>query len=336
MITTENGEHLKIFDDGVKINSELPKWKNAQKRAEPKKLAYVQVEPDDGTSGGPMVMTNNTMTTPWDVDEDHLTRVDFDETAKLKIKDLTAFINDYGVSKIYGNSYNQWFGNTVQINAKPGPEQSKRVTWFSRLINAAKKKKERTVWEFSILDFFSNVKLAGKESADTYKDRVGKYLEALATATITGQIALKEKLARGMFVNKYEAELYANGFYHVVTEKQVADFAKKTEEGGKGLELIYIKNFSRPLPEKVVNKLLEADKMEVFDNYVILAYDPEGKKKIETEKERDKRKDPILFGVIAGSDKLYYITDWVDEYCDLTLQQFVDTLGIKKADLKMK
>lgn len=41
----------------------------------------------------------------------------------------------------------------------------------------------------------------------------------------------------------------------------------------------------------------------------------------------------IIFGVIASSKKLYYITDWIDEYCDLTLEQFVDTLGIAKDDV---
>lgn len=36
-----------------------------------------------------------------------------------------------------------------------------------------------------------------------------------------------------------------------------------------------------------------------------------------------KRKDPILFGVIAGSNKLYFIGDWIDEYCDLRFDDVV-------------
>jgi len=43
-----------------------------------------------------------------------------------------------------------------------------------------------------------------------------------------------------------------------------------------------------------------------------------------TRKRRDeKRKDPILFGVIAGSNKLYFIGDWIDEYCDLRFDDVV-------------
>ena len=45
-----------------------------------------------------------------------------------------------------------------------------------------------------------------------------------------------------------------------------------------------------------------------------------------TEEEKRIKKDPILFGVIYGSNKLYYIADWVDEYCDLTWDQVVEKL----------
>ena len=54
---------------------------------------------------------------------------------------------------------------------------------------------------------------------------------------------------------------------------------------------------------------------------------------MDTPAEEIKKRDPIVFGVIAGSNKLYYITDWVDEYCDLTLAKFVDTLKITTDDL---
>jgi hypothetical protein len=31
--------------------------------------------------------------------------------------------------------------------------------------------------------------------------------------------------------------------------------------------------------------------------------------------------------LIKGSKKLYYICDWVDEYCDLTLDKVVEIVG---------
>lgn len=51
-----------------------------------------------------------------------------------------------------------------------------------------------------------------------------------------------------------------------------------------------------------------------------------------------KRKDPILFGVIAGSNKLYFIGDWIDEYCDLRFDDVVNnarTISCQKTFLWM-
>jgi hypothetical protein len=70
------------------------------------------------------------------------------------------------------------------------------------------------------------------------------------------------------------------------------------------------------------------DELKIFDNYVIMHYDPDGVNSSMTDEEvEEAKKDPILFGVIAGSRKLYYIGDWVDEYCDLTLDAFIDEFG---------
>jgi hypothetical protein len=89
------------------------------------------------------------------------------------------------------------------------------------------------------------------------------------------------------------------------------------------------------MPQDIVDKIAKINQLEVFDNYVVLYYDPDGKIYKETAKEEAKRKDPIIFGVIAGSEKLYYVADWVDEYCDLTLEAFIDAIGVKKDELHM-
>ena len=36
---------------------------------------------------------------------------------------------------------------------------------------------------------------------------------------------------------------------------------------------------------------------------------------------------PILFGLIRGSDKLYFIGDWIDDICDLTFDELIEVLG---------
>ena len=350
---TRDKKRLKIFDDGIVANQELPKWRKARNDGKPVKVVDVPeaaskaqtsiftptntILPDEEL-GSPFIDQGNekesfggSSTAPMGIKKAELV-----ETARMTIEDLTRFINEKGIERIFGHSYyHQSIGNLVADSGYAESEDGNRPGFFARLFGKKneKKKGHRVYYELNIMEFFENVKLTSKKSIGTYKDRVNNYLAALRSADITGQTALKEKLVREMFVNKYEAELYAKGLYYVVTEEQAVEFAKKSE---KGVELLYLKNFSRPLPDEVIKKLDDVNKLGIFDNYVVMAYDPEGKMKDETEEDRNKRKDPILFGVILGSNKLYYITDWVDEKCNLTLEQFVDTLDITKYDLEMK
>jgi hypothetical protein len=275
--------------------------------------------------------------------------VKFDELATAGIRDLTKLIVEKKIKYVmagYGS-----FGNTIgslTYSANEDSDSAKlRLTleainkkmnegpWYKRLWNTLTEKKEVAVDEveeqpMDALKFFTLVKTSSKESAAVYKDRVSKYLTALHNATNIGQTALQEELIRGLITNRYESVLYAEGCYYAVTEEQVAKFASQCE---KGLKLSYLKNFSRPIPQDVIDKVAKMNELEVFDNYVVLYYDPEGTVYKETAYEEAKRRDPIIFGVIAGSKKLYYVADWIDEYCDLTLDAFVDALGIEKDDL---
>lgn len=95
-----------------------------------------------------------------------------------------------------------------------------------------------------------------------------------------------------------------------------------------GKRVDFFKEIIRVIPTRVVEDKLRADNLLVFDNYCVLYYDPSGRSYSRTEKEEEEiKKDPILFGVISGSNKLYYISDWIDELCDLTLEQVVKNLG---------
>jgi hypothetical protein len=46
--------------------------------------------------------------------------------------------------------------------------------------------------------------------------------------------------------------------------------------------------------------------------------------------EKSKMRDPILFGYIKETDRLYFIADWEDEYCDLTFDEIIDVVGENK------
>jgi hypothetical protein len=80
----------------------------------------------------------------------------------------------------------------------------------------------------------------------------------------------------------------------------------------------------------------EIDDRKIFDNYVVLHYDPKDNGEGLSKAEIEKKKDPILFGLIKNSRKLYYVADWKDEYCDLTLEEMFNVLGEKVLKINNK
>lgn len=92
------------------------------------------------------------------------------------------------------------------------------------------------------------------------------------------------------------------------------------------VDIDYIANFGRPIPTEVVEKKVKCDDMCVFDNYCVMYYDPEG---LTYHSTSDARRDPILFGLINHSNKLYYIADWTDELCDLSLEKIAERCCVK-------
>jgi len=197
------------------------------------------------------------------------------------------------------------------------------------------KKEPKQLFSLSVQDFFTSIKNSTTE-IKRVDNRIEGYLQALSQSKILGQTALTEKLIGMIDVIRAESQLYALKSVDVVTEEQVVKFYKEAE---KGLKLTWIKNFVRVIPSEFLKIKMKLDQLDVFDNYVVLSYDPEGKSFAETKAEIEKRKDPILFGVMKNSKKLYYIGDWVDEYCDLTLEAFIDKYGkaaMKKNNINSK
>jgi len=198
-----------------------------------------------------------------------------------------------------------------------------RLSWWTRFwqwVGLLADESRRTM---SVQQFFSSVKNSVKE-LEIVTERAKGYEQALVQAKATGQTALYETLTKNLEVLRAEAQLVAMGYKKYITEETLVQFVKKCK---KGLRLDWVENFGRTLPDDVLKKQKAAIERRIFDNYVVLHYDPTKKAWAETQAQKARRKDPILFGVIRGSRKLYYIADWIDEYCDLTLDHIADLLG---------
>lgn len=194
----------------------------------------------------------------------------------------------------------------------------------------------------TIQEFFRSIKMSCEEITKV-DDRLNGYLTAIKHAEEFGQKALSEDLKARIEIIRLETLMYSMGLTKVVTEEQIVTFYKESE---KGIQLSWIKNFGRIIPASLLENKKRADELEIFDNYVIMYYDSNQKSFKLTQEEKEaarasenaKRKDPILFGVLKNSRKLYYIGCWEDEFCDLTLDKFIEKFGdeaITKNDINV-
>lgn len=164
--------------------------------------------------------------------------------------------------------------------------------------------------------------LKSAEELKIFEEREDAWQVFYDRAKAAGQKTLLEQLDRERDIRQFENQMFSLGMKKYLTEQQLLKFSAELV---RGLCLDWIGNFVRPIPETVVAKKVRCDELGLFDNYVILHFDPENRGT--SEKDREIAKDPILFGVMSGSRKLYFVGDWIDEQCDLTFQQIVDTLG---------
>ena len=220
---------------------------------------------------------------------------------------------------VFGTITNNW-GQTVQWNSETKKVNitSKIVKWFGLYV-------KNKVLEIEPQVFFDTLKRSKKQVL-IIDGIIDKYLKSIEKAEKFGQTALAEKMKDEIEIVKKEALAVVNGVKEYLTEQQVEKLMKKSS---KNIEIDNIKNFVRHLPENLIEKVEKLKKDNVFDSYVVMHYDPKKENTELTKKEKEKKRDPILFGLIKGSRNLYFIGDWVDEYCDLTLKEAVNIIEEK-------
>lgn len=220
----------------------------------------------------------------------------------------------------------------------------KRDNKFRKLINNVIKR-SRQYFEKSIerqdpIEVMNHFKDALEilDADEVQLQRIEKYIESL---NVTGQKGTIRIACMNLLIQNWENKLLIDGrFTKYVTEEQAVNFIRQSK---RGLALDLMKDFPRVIPEDVIEKFKEAEELKVFDNYLILHYLPKKEQKnrgmtqeqmeAQRKKEIERKKDPILFGVIRGSKRLYYIADWIDDYCDLTLDEFMKAIQSEPKNL---
>lgn len=144
------------------------------------------------------------------------------------------------------------------------------------------------------------------------------------------QQGLLETVEEQLLVAAREQVLIVKGMELFVERKHVDKFlgAKNVSSSvlkAKDVFMCHLDKFPRPIPVKAAKAIEKAKNLCVFDGFEVLYtdYTKEPEKKSTADKIREK--DPICFGTIRGApNKLYFVADWIDEYCDLTFDKLVE------------
>lgn len=214
-----------------------------------------------------------------------------------------------------------------------------------KLINLIKKlfnkpqKSIRSQSETAAKEIFDNLKdsrtVSDDASLDAFEKNCALQIEKFKA---TGQT---EALKRVEFIKSHiekERALIKIGINSFIYMDDIYDFISRDEIKTAGIKIIELSRYTRAIPDDIQKKVEQSK--DIFDNFYVLFTDYTGKlerEQIRKEVILRKEKDPILFGTFeirpdrtggnrlesVVDDRFYVVGDWVDEYCDLTLDKYL-------------
>lgn len=157
---------------------------------------------------------------------------------------------------------------------------------------------------------------------------------------ITGQKRVIQKLRFLVDCVEKEREAVKLGINSFVYREDIEEYIDHVSKDV--VKIIELENYPREIPDEIVETI--AKTKDIFDQFYVVFTDYTGEVERQVQKER-RDKDPILFGSfqkststensfnrqeIIMSDRFYFLGDWVDEYCDLTMDKFLKEAGKEK------
>jgi len=191
-----------------------------------------------------------------------------------------------------------------------------------------KEKKGEVITPSQYFDYLKDAKNtitteALKESYDVFIKLAEKYQKL-------GQVESLKKLSFLADTLVKEEKLIDLGITTYVYKDTIEDYIENVAD--KTVKIVELSRYMREVPDELV-ETIEKTK-ELFDEFYVVFTDYTGKEERKVEKER-RDKDPILFGVFKNqtnvADRFYFLGDWVDEFCDLTLDKLVEQYKAKKS-----
>lgn len=167
-----------------------------------------------------------------------------------------------------------------------------------------------------------------------------KELESQMEA-VSEQILLAKKLGQTNMLHKLsfvyqtilkERVLLANGLDIYLHKEDIVKYIESVTPKNS-VKIIELDRFPRVIPPVNAEEILKHK--HLFDEVCIVFTDfTDDDHQSEADKQViNRNRDPIAFGYFKNEsanlrhDRYYFITDWEDEYCDLTLTKLIEELG---------
>ena len=182
------------------------------------------------------------------------------------------------------------------------------------------------VREYTPDEYFQIIKSKKQKVNDYELSRIyDNCLELLNKYKITGQTRGMRKLLFHLECIEKEREIVRMGVDTFIYRDDIEDYIDNIAKDV--VKIIDLPNYEREIPDEIVEIVEKVGSK--FDKLYVLFTDYTGKIERRVAKE-ERRTDPILFGTFQNEkdrsviDRFYYLGDWEDEYCDLTLDKMVN------------
>lgn len=189
------------------------------------------------------------------------------------------------------------------------------------------------------LEYFEYIKdkkhnTSDNELANAYES----CLRLLNKYCVTGQVEATRKLIFQMETIEKEREIVKMGITTFVYRDDIETYID--DVSNNVVKIIDLEKYERDIPDDIVDVI--AQTKHLFDKFYVVFTDYTGKVERRVQQER-REKDPILFGTFQDKanriilDRFYYLGDWIDEYCDLTLDKLVsESMSKTGKNIEMK
>lgn len=190
--------------------------------------------------------------------------------------------------------------------------------------------------QYTPAEYFDYLK--DKKNKITDEDLKAYYETAMTLVNkykTTKQYKALKKLIFHVETIEKERELVKLGIDTFVYRDEVELFIEKVAD--KVVKIIELRNYEREIPDEIV-EVIEATS-DLFDELYVVFTDYTGEVEKQVEQER-REKDPILFGTFQDKesrtviDRFYFLGDWEDEFCDLTLDKMIGQMEAKGIHVK--